>query len=229
MKKFLALFGVVLCMMLVVSCVKDDLPKPPYPPVVTYTVAINAIGKGVTNPEKSLTLIAGSTGKVIATPEQGVVLYKATLSTVGEIPLPKMEGDIQINIPALSSNAELRLDFISKMLYTLVKQGKPYHLDSMNVHNSNNILVKSIVLTDAEKNDEYSFTYPDMRFVCKSPNGAQSSSPFSLSGSILKIDNNTYYVQESRTNEDKFVNRTPPESIPGYVGLVTTEYVYVRR
>lgn len=200
------------------------------PPPVKYEVKISIKGNGKSNPSGTIKDInPGSSVTVVATPDPDNVLFSAILTGREPLTISKLEGDISIDLTDIKANAELKLDFLTKMLYTLVKPGKPYHLDSMKVHNSNNILVMNITVTDAEKNDEYSFTYPDMRFVCKSPDGRQSSSPFTLSGSVLTLGSPSLYIQESRTNENKLVFRTPPEPKPGYVGLVTTEYVYVRR
>lgn len=228
MKTNLLTLAVVFTLLLVASCVKDDLPKPPYPPVVTYTVNIKCTGKGITNPEKSLTLVSGYSGKVIATPEQDYVLYSATLSGVGSLPLEKREGDVSLNISGLNSNSELEVVFLNKNLYTLIKSSNPYHLDSMNVYNEAGKMIASIGLAEEMKSAEMFFLYPEMNQKTIGKNGSISFIPFSLSGNSITIGSAVYTITK---NDDKhFSMRTPYRILGGVYNFPTaTEYVYSRQ
>ena len=130
----------------VISCQKEE-NTPPKPPPVKYEVKISIKGNGKTNSSGTIKDInPGSSVTVVATPDPDNALFSAILTGREPLTISKLEGDISIDLTDIKANAELKLDFLTKMLYTLVKPGKPYHLDSMNVHNSNNILVKVLTL-----------------------------------------------------------------------------------
>lgn len=212
--------------LLVAGCTKDNSVSPP--PVVTYTVNIKCTGKGVTNPEKSLTLVSGYSGKVVATPEQDYVLYSATLSGVGSLPLEKREGDVSLNISGLNSNSELEVIFLNKNLYTLIKSPNPYHLDSMNVYNEAGKMIASIGLAEEMKSAEMFFLYPEMKVKSVSKTGTVAFVPFSISGNSISIADYTYTIIK---NDDKhFSMRTPYRILGGVYNFPTaTEYVYSRQ
>ena len=212
--------------LLVAGCTKDNSVSPP--PVVSYTVYIKCTGKGVTNPEKSLTLVSGYSGKVIATPEQDYVLYSATLSGVGSLPLEKREGDVPLNISGLNSNSDLEITFLNKNLYTLIKSSNPYHLDSMNVYNEAGKMIASIGLDEEIKSAEIFFVYPEMKRKTITKNGTVSFIPFLVSGNSITISNDVYTITK---NDDKhFSMRTPYRILGGVYNFPTaTEYVYSRQ